>query len=157
MQDINIIMNKLDWNSSKEDKIIGIGLAKKVQNLSYFMQPCDSKYNKNVWEGCAMVINEKTDKELEPYIEQLLEWLQDANWPGFNIIFDRLSIMNAELLIDKYVYCVEKALKEDYEWLNYLSGLIKNKKLYNLLPVEQKKLLKKYYKNYWYTINQYSE
>lgn len=149
MSNINDIMKKIDWNSSQEEKTKGIELAKKVQDLSYFLQPCTPKYNKNVWEGCAMIINEKTDEELEPYLEQLLEWLQDANWPGFDIIFNRMIIMNEELLVNKYIFCVDRAIKEkDYDWLNYLSRLITNENLYNLIPKEYKEILKEHYRNY---------
>lgn len=156
MNDIDNIMKKLDWNASEKDKKTGIELAKQVKNIEYFIQPCDTKYNKNVWDCCAIILHNRTDEELEPYIDKLLQWLQDANWPGFNTIFDRISNMDTKILVNRYVYCVEKALKEgDYVWLNYLSGLIKNKELYNLLPNEQKKLLKKHYKNYGKYITNY--
>lgn len=49
MNDIDNIMNKLDWNASEKDKKTGIELAKQVKNIEYFIQPCDAKYNKNVW------------------------------------------------------------------------------------------------------------
>lgn len=149
MLDIKQIMDKLDWNSSEKDRKIGIELAKKIENLEYFIQPCSEKYNKNVWESCAIILYNRTDKELAPYIEKILEWLQDANWPGFNVIFDRMLNIDAKLLVDKYIHCVQKALEEkNYEWLNYLSGLIENKELYNLLPIKQKKILEKYCKDY---------
>lgn len=149
MQDINEIMSRLDWNSCEKDKKIGIKLARKIKEIEYFIQPCNQKYNKNVWEGCARVISERKDRELEPYTEKLLEWLQDKNWPGYDIIFDRMSIMDARILIKGYSNCVQKAMKKkNYEWMSYLSGLLQNKELYNLLLPEQRKILKEYYNNY---------
>lgn len=47
--------------------------------------------------------------------------------------------IDAKLLVDKYIHCVQKSLEEkNYEWLNYLSGLIENKELYNLLPIKER-------------------
>ena len=35
---------------------------------------------------------EKSDDELLPYLDKLLEWLLDMNWPGAFIVWDRLLI-----------------------------------------------------------------
>lgn len=149
MKQIEEIMKKIDWNSSSEDKNKGIKLAKKVKNLDFFMQPCSEHYNKNVWEGCAIIISNRNDEELKPYIEKMLDWLQDMNWPGYKIIFDRMCNMKANILIEEYNKCVEKALKnKDYNWLTYLAGLLKNKELHNIIDKGQRNILEKYYDKY---------
>lgn len=60
-----------------------------------------------------------------------------------------MSIMDTKILIKGYSNCVKKALKgKNYEWISYLSSLLQNKELYNLLSLEQREILKKYYDNY---------
>ena len=81
--------------SSDEQDIQQQGLdeAAKVSYLSIFMQPSEGK---DLWESCAKVLANRTDEELEPYLIQMFGWLQDANWPGFDIIYDRLREIPAK-------------------------------------------------------------
>ena len=69
----------------------GVKLAKAIKSIKVFVQPLNSKYNKNVWENCAKALSEISDEELKLYIISLLEWLQDMNWAGDFIIFKRLK------------------------------------------------------------------
>ena len=94
MVNIDYIMNLIDWNSSIENQNKGIKLAKDVKCINVFLQPCDNKYNKNVWDNCAKIIAKRCDKELEPYLHELFEWLMDMNWPGADSIFERLKVYN---------------------------------------------------------------
>ena len=91
MIDIDYIMDLIDWNKNECDQEKGIKLAKKVQSINVFLQPCDKKHNKNVWENCAKILSERDDEELEPYLSELMKWLQDMNWPGAYCILDRLQ------------------------------------------------------------------
>lgn len=54
----------------------GIRLAREINDLSLLIQP---PAEPSVWEHCAKILCEKTDVELEPYLDELLEWLQDLN------------------------------------------------------------------------------
>lgn len=91
MADIDAIMRLLDWNRSVDEQAKGIKMAEDVENIQVFLQPCNKNYNKNVWENCAKILSERTDAELSPYLLELLEWLQDMNWPGAFCILDRLQ------------------------------------------------------------------
>ena len=73
----------------------GMEAAKETQNLFPFMQPIvvPPENSKMVWEPCAKVIAMRSDEELLPYMFRLLEWLQDLNWPGALIIYERLKKM----------------------------------------------------------------
>lgn len=44
---IESIYKKLHWKNSKEIQEEGIKEALKIKDLSYFMQPLESKYNKS--------------------------------------------------------------------------------------------------------------
>ncbi len=91
MQDIIEIMDMLDWHKLPEVQTKGIALAKDVETILPFIQPLTPEHNKNVWENCAVIIAENRDEKLEPYLIELLEWLQDMNWPGAFCIMDRLQ------------------------------------------------------------------
>ena len=84
-------MELLKWSSSDEEQALGIELAQEVKCLNVFIQPGGSSYSKSVWDSCAEILSRKTDEELEPYLNKLMEWLQDMNWPGSFCILDRLK------------------------------------------------------------------
>ena len=96
MYSIDEIMEMLDSslerNNSCEIQKQGIELGKKIKCLDVFFQPVYPS-GKLVWENCAKIIVSKTDEELEPYIFKMFEWLDDINWPGALIIFERLVKM----------------------------------------------------------------
>lgn len=135
MKNINEIMDMLDWNNDLATQEKGRNLAEEVQCLKIFMQPCDQKYNKNVWGNCALVICEKSDQLLQPYLFDLLNWLQDLNWPGAFKIVDRLkNFQNYKMLA--FAICekvkVAKVL-EDSLWLFGISELLEQEKLLEYL------------------------
>ncbi len=90
MVDIDYIMELLDWHSSSEDQALGIKLARDVECINAFLAP-GIPYGKRVMDNCAIILSERTDEELAPYLVELLEWLQDLNWPGAFCILDRLQ------------------------------------------------------------------
>ena len=112
MYSIDEIMDMLDWNNSFEIQKRGRELSKEIKCINVFVQPLHPEHNKNVWDNCAMILSERSDKELHPYLYQLLDWILDMNWPG--------------------AFCIWERLKEygDMEWFNYvLSDCIKEAKM----------------------------
>lgn len=91
MVNIDHIMDLLDWNNSVEDQKRGIELARDVKNFNVFFQPGCTPSCKGVWDNCAIIISEKTDEELTPYLIEMIEWLEDMNWPGADRILERLK------------------------------------------------------------------
>ena len=96
-------------------------------------------------------ICEKTDKELDTYICEMLEWLRILIGQEH---FDHggLEKMDSQLLVYAVGYQVKQAiLLKDNEWLTYMSYLLKNKKLYDAFSENKKcqKILKRYYESYW--------
>ena len=127
MQACNIdsIMDMLDWNSPPEVQQRGRELARTIKCFNIFLQPGHPEYNKNVWDNCAIILAEKSDAELKPYLKSLFEWLNDMNWPGAYFIWDRLKCYKD----DAWFCCVltdsiniAKALNEN-TWLNTLLEL----------------------------------
>ena len=147
--DIDTLFEMLDENQPIEVQEDAIREARKIKSLSVFMQPVEYKLS---WRNCAKVICEKTDKELNSYKYEMLEWLQDLNWPGAFLIMERLEKMNPQLLLNATIYAVKQGLLlKDNEWLTYMSYLLKNKKFYDALSEEKKyqKIMKRYYESYW--------
>ena len=125
MINIDLIMKLIDWNEVPENQLRGIELARGVKAINVFLQPHDSHNNKNVWENCARILSERDETELRPYYSELLEWLQDMNWPGAGIVFASLkkkfSDRHFQLI---YNDCKKKAkLLNDEIWLSNLLEL----------------------------------
>ena len=110
MIDIDEIMMLLDWNRSHAEQAKGIHMAQNVKCLKAFFQPIGANYGKNVWENCAVIISERSDEELKMHLVELLEWLQDMNWPGAFRILDRLQKYSDDKSIHIAInVCIEKA------------------------------------------------
>ena len=147
--DIDTLFEMLDERKPIELQEEAIREARKIKSLSIFMQPIEYKLS---WKTCAKVICEKTDEELNKYTCEMLEWLQDINWPGAFLIMERLEKMEPQFLVHAVGYQVKQALLlKDNEWLGWMSYLIKNKKFYDALSEEKKyqKILRRYYESYW--------
>lgn len=114
--DIKKILNMLDWNAPKEVQKQGIEQAKKTGEIKCFIQPTSQKHNKNVWDNCALVLAQKSDAELEPYLPELLEWTQDLNWPGALVITDRLKKFSGGKLKAPFIAAYKTAKSADICW-----------------------------------------
>ena len=147
--DIDTLFEMMDEGQPVEVQEEALREARKIKSLSVFMQPIEYGWS---WENCAKVICEKTDEELNSYKYEMLEWLQDLNWPGAFLIMERLEKMDPQLLVYDVIYKVKQALLlKDNEWLGWMSYLLKNKKFYDALSEEKKyqRILKRYHKKYW--------
>ena len=124
MVDIDYVMELMDWNNSIENQKKGVELARNIKCLNAFLQP-GAPYGKSVWENCAKVLTERTNKELVSFLHGMLEWLQDMNWPGAFCILERLKslkkIPEFQCWYDTCMKCA-KAL-EDEAWINNLEML----------------------------------
>ena len=109
-------MDLLDWNNSIEKQEKGIKLAQNVKCINAFLQPGGRYYGKNVWDNCAKILSARSNEELSPYMIELMEWLQDMNWPGAFCILDRLKgMVNEQLFQHSYTICLKYAQALDDE------------------------------------------
>ena len=116
------------WDASYSEEYAarearGIAEASKLRNLYPFIQPIvlPPDKSKSVWEPCAKVIAMRSDEELQPYLHLLFKWLQDLNWPGAEIIFDRLAKMPLARIVDALVFAKHSALRnDDTGWMRVL-------------------------------------
>ncbi len=123
MCDIDYIMYLIDWERTEEEQKLGIKLARKVKTISAFLQP----KGKNLWDNCAIILSEKSDEELKPYLSELFEWLEDLNWPGAFCIWNRLREYKDKEWFDVILnYKIEDAIALNREiWLDNLLELKK--------------------------------
>ena len=126
MYNIDEIMDMLDCNNSVETQEKGIELAKNVKCINVFILPEHLECSKNVWENCAKILANRTDKELQPYLIDILLWIEDMNWPGAIIIVDRLKkFHDTKMLSFAIKECVKRASATDnHIWLENLSELM---------------------------------
>lgn len=136
---VNELFEMISWNSDKEIQKKGIEEGKKVRYISIFMQPTEDK---SVWENCAKIIAANSNEIIEKYIYDLFEWLQDANWPGFDIIYNRIKAMPADLIGNSYKNTITKAINQSNEmWIYYLGILGKEANLYDYLSNKEIKTI----------------
>ena len=144
--DIDNILKMLDWNNDLKTQQEGRRIAGKVKCLSVFVQPMDRQFNKNIWENCAMILSEKEDELLTPYLFRLLDWLQDLNWPGACIILERLQSYRdyekLSMVIENRVV-VADALEEEV-WLANLAELIICNEVKQKLSNQVYKIIERY-------------
>lgn len=146
------IYSILDEGLKQETQDKGIELACEMGEIEKFILPMHPCYNKNIWANCAIIIAKKTDKELERYLPELLEWLQDLNWPGAFVILDRLKRFDGKMLVKPYMKAFELILskdKDNQEWGDTLSALIENKSLIKELPQHAYLKIKMRYDDFW--------
>ena len=116
--------SRLSWSSPEEVQKSAIEEASSIQNLWLFIQPMILPNPKAVWENCAIILAQRTDSELEPYLDRIFEWLQDLNWPGAIIIHNRLLDMEEQMRSEQLARSQKQAQREnDDEWLFNLKYL----------------------------------
>lgn len=126
---IDKIYDMLSWDNDLEIQTQGIAEAKKMRSLSGFILPILGRKNsKAVWENCAKVLEGKSNRELEPYQQELFRWLQDLNWPGATIIYDRLLQIPYSEIETALDVCLRSAKEtNDWAWERALLAFKKDK------------------------------
>lgn len=128
---IDRILNLISWNRTESEQQEGISMARKVTCLKAFFQPIGPDYSKNVWDNCALILCERSDEELNPYISDMLLWLEDLNWPGAELILERLKRFHeVDMLVmclDHWVPALEKL--EEWAWLSFIAEVLDNPNL----------------------------
>ncbi len=149
MNNIDTIMQLIDWRSSKEDQKKGIDMAKEVKCIKAFFQPSGPGYNKSVWENCAAIICSRSDEELKPYISDMLMWLEDLNWPGAEKVLQRLlSFAEVSVLALTIEHTIPALIAiDETSWLMSIARLLEHQKLRQALHDDTVNVLSEYIVN----------
>ena len=121
--DINMIFDYYYYSNDKEISRRWLALASEIKTIDAFLRP--TRYGKSLWGLCAIVLFQKSDEELVPYLVELMKWIEDMNWPGATIIEKRLNLFEDTVSYTKAKnYCLELASNcDDKRWLHRLQDL----------------------------------
>jgi hypothetical protein len=138
MSNIDEIIALLDWNRDSVDQEKGLVLARDVECIKAFFQPSGRNYGKNVWDNCAVIICERSDAELNYYILDMLLWLEDLNWPGAELIQQRLIRFCDVQMLAMWLNSVVPQLYKlgMRSWLFFIAPLLENSFLVEKLNSE---------------------
>ena len=126
---IDQIFDMMSWNNEEKIQRQGIEEAKKIKNLSVLFQPIESK---SIWENCAKVLVSKEDQELKLYLINMFQWLQDMNWPGAELIYERLKKMPMQNIEIAYKISLSMADRtQDVVWKKILIDFWNNIEQHN--------------------------
>ena len=146
MNNIDEIYKMLNRENPVEIQQKGIELARSIKDISLLIMPPASP---SVWEQCAYILAEKSNNDLQYYVDDLFEWIYDLNWPGAYIIFERLNSFPLYLLKEhienKVITAVELPSAENSMSLYSLSQFLNNERLKTFLSEEVLNVLQKYY------------
>ena len=143
---IDEIIAMLDWRNSKATQSMGIEAGCSIKCIKAFFQPLSDRLGKNVWDNCALIVCSHTDEALNPYIVDMLLWLQDLNWPGALKIMQRLQrFENVSVLATTIMQMLPALVAlEDTTWLINISSLLDNRSLAECVDSETFALLTKF-------------
>lgn len=137
----NVLENKefemLDYHNDREIQTEGIVLGKQTDDISLFFFPFLLKEKKEVWENCATIICDNDDSKLAPFLEIMLDWIQNMEYPGALQIYHKLENFSWEHLKNLLQNKIDDALEEeDYVWTLWLADLLKDQ-------IEKEKVIEK--------------
>lgn len=146
---IDEIMSLIGWEQPESEQQRGIAMAREVKCLKAFFQPGSPNYGKNIWDNCAVIICERSDEELAYYISDMLLWLEDLNWPGAELILERLKQFRKDDIVDMLVMCLNHwvpALNKlgERAWLSFIAEILDNPNLEGRLKPDTLQILLSY-------------
>ena len=145
---IDELFSMLSWKNDEHTQRKGIEEAKKIKREYLFILIyCKSP---DIGENCAKALSELSDESLKPFIIELVEWIQDLNWPGAVIILDRLKkFEDCKTLARVITRSIKTALVcDEQHWLKSMSELLDNDGLKTELTKEALDVLFDRY--HWY-------
>lgn len=76
---------------------------------------------KDSWQNCAVVLARLSNDTIKLLVNNLMAWFQDANWPGTEIIADRLKSLPPEVLSNAVLPAKRRATEtNDSDWSDHL-------------------------------------
>ena len=132
---INDIYAKLSFGETEMIEELSDLVARDPCDIIFFLQ---TPTRKDLWHSEASVIVRQDDSIIERYIMNLLDWLFDLNWPGADLLYDRIVKMPANSKIDRAItetiaYASKCAEFNMYynRWIHVLESLQNDRKMYN--------------------------
>ncbi|MFC6648461.1 DUF5071 domain-containing protein [Paenibacillus rhizoplanae] len=120
MEDINALIQKLDWDTAEAEQAEAIQKLQDIQDeeLHLLLQPLGKEY----WGGAAEVIVKLGYPRVKPILPGLLQWIQDMNWPGSRRIATLLRETGDPVI--PYIQDVFRNQSQDEEWMYWIFEMI---------------------------------
>lgn len=84
------------------------------------------KTGKKTWKNAVLVLCRMRPDRVFSYLEEILVWLQDVNWPGEDIIFGFMMGLPDEMLLPALTRVMDRAtIDHDEIWLEELGRLLR--------------------------------
>ena len=111
-----ISIDSLSWNNSdyEQQRAIDSIIIGNIEDARSYILP---KGRKDCWENCDRVLTSMDEELFISILPELFEWFQDLNWPGYEIIANRLFHLPKNIVqpaFDKAIHSAQSV--GDYEW-----------------------------------------
>ncbi len=121
-----IDIDSLSWHLPIEKQHANLS---KIQNLSdddIEMLILPSR-KQECWENCAILLSTLDDARLIPFLPKILEWFKDLNWPGIDVISNRIAELPLHIVKGALTVALCNAENEnDEEWYENLFYSFRN-------------------------------
>ena len=115
-----IDIDSLDWGLPQEIQIQNI---KKVQiSCDEDVRQLIMPYRKqNSWHNCAVILAKLDNVTILRFLPDLLGWVKDLNWPGADVILERINLLPMEQMQPLCKAAYTLAMNEkDEQWAENL-------------------------------------
>lgn len=128
-EQVRELVKKLDWNNPQSDIDHAISSLTTIDddNIRMLILP---ELDKNLWANAAVVLKKIGYPRIKHIVPELIEWLQDMNWPGTNTIIELLGTVDTKVLIPHVAEALIKAREDDDDmWLGGIKMLLTQSKI----------------------------
>lgn len=125
-KEVEFFMSVLENKTSNDEK-------KLIEKFSSDKYDCDMFFRNGFstfWSYEAKILKNKSYNMLNRYLDDLFEWLQDVNWPGFKDVEDILLSIREDDFILGFKKNIKCAIEEnDDAWMDNLISIFRKKKI----------------------------
>lgn len=118
-------LDMLSWNKAEEEQeeVLKTISGKKNFEWEELIIP---ENRKDCWYNCARILALQSDDVLIALNDRIFEWFQDINWPGADVLIDRLHQIPPDKIKANYLMAIEKAnVQMDEVWADNLQEVFK--------------------------------
>lgn len=120
-----IDLNMLSWNKAEEEQEEVLKTISKIKNYEW-EELIIPENRKDCWYNCARILAVQSDDVLIALNDRIFEWFQDINWPGADVLIDRLHQIPPDKIRANYLMAIEKAnVQMDEVWAENLQEVFK--------------------------------
>ena len=121
-----IDLDLLSWNKTEEEQEEVLKIINEKKNVDW-EELIIPENRKDCWYNCARILALQSDDVLMGLNDHIFEWFQDINWPGADILMERLHQIPPDKIRNNYYMAIKKAnIQKDEEWAENLQEVFKD-------------------------------